>query len=230
MQSELIEIEEFDKIFFKYSERFIEDFKKCVILYIDGLTVEPSTDALKYYEQLTTELDSKDPDDHILDTNVELAIGEPKYYIDHAYMHYRQSQELYQNKYWNKSWSKLLEAFYKLGAARGVFEERYLFADKVHEHELIGHSKYSAAGKAKAKLLNPIKKRVIELLYQHQPEGGWISKQAAIDHIINDVKTFVRENGRALTSTNLNNTLKNWSRDDEKIKTAFSKVVIRRKH
>ncbi len=86
MQSELIEIEEFDKIFFKYSERFIEDFKKCVILYIDGLTVEPSTDALKYYEQLTTELDSKDPDDHILDTNVELAIGEPKYYIDHAYM------------------------------------------------------------------------------------------------------------------------------------------------
>ncbi|MCD1127724.1 hypothetical protein LPW36_17365 [Jinshanibacter sp. LJY008] len=91
MQSELIEIEKFDEIFFKYSERFIKDFEECVILYIDGITYEPSMTALNFHEQLTTELDSKDPDDHILDTNIELAIGEPKYYIDHAYMYYRKS-------------------------------------------------------------------------------------------------------------------------------------------
>ena len=97
-------------------------------------------------------------------------------------------------------------------------------------------------GKAKAALFSPLKAEVIRLLQDKQPEGGWKSKNAAIDAIDVDIRVFIEQHGFPASSGEQNTgnnqselcsriprLVSDWSRNDVDVKAAFAAVVKQKK-
>lgn len=97
-----------------------------------------------------------------------------------------------------------------------------------------------SGGKGRAANYAPLKQKIIELLKEKTPEGGWKSKTSAINSLENDINKFMDDEQRKLDTVSKGGRLKyyapwekmhqrifDWSRNDKEIKAAFADVVVK---
>lgn len=97
-----------------------------------------------------------------------------------------------------------------------------------------------SGGKTRTGNYAPLKLKVVELLKEKMPEGGWKSKASAIDSLENDINKFMDDEQRKLDSVSKGRRLKyyapweqmrrriyDWLRNDKVIKAAFDTVVTK---
>lgn len=141
----------------------------------------------------------------------------------------------------------LLSAHYYLGNWKGAmaYEEWQLYGDN---SQAVIEDKTRRGGEARARKFDWVKSEVIRLLGSGAVAGEWKSKDAAIRSISGELKAFIsREDKKirqeneniprgkqerqpvGLIFNNLHRTIADWSRNDERVKTAFSRAVIRGK-
>lgn len=95
-------------------------------------------------------------------------------------------------------------------------------------------------GKSRAGNYALLKLKIVELLKENMPEGGWKSKISAIDSFENGVNKFMDDEQRKLDSVSKGKKLKyyapweqmrrriyDWSRNDKVTKAAFDTVVTK---
>lgn len=97
-----------------------------------------------------------------------------------------------------------------------------------------------SGGKSRAGNYAPLKLKIVELLKEKMPEGGWKSKTSAINSLENDINKFMDDEQRKLDSVSKGKKLKydapwdqmhqrisDWSRNDKEIKAVFDTVVTK---
>ncbi|HED5893622.1 TPA: hypothetical protein R5R88_004220 [Salmonella enterica] len=95
-------------------------------------------------------------------------------------------------------------------------------------------------GKGRAENYIPLKLKIVELLKEKVPKGGWKSKASAINALENDINKFMENEQQELESYRPGKKLKyyaawdkmqrrisDWSRNDEMIKAAFNEVIMK---
>jgi hypothetical protein len=138
---------------------------------------------------------------------------------------------------WRDGVRLLLKAFELLDMCRGMIE-----CELWQRLEAEKKGRAIHGGKAKAALFSPLKAEVIRLLQDKQPEGGWKSKNAAIDAIYNDTNAFIKQfdfpgyseekkakNDPEDLYDRIRHLISDWSRDDADVKAAFDAVVKQKK-
>ncbi|EMB6252910.1 hypothetical protein ACFLPV_001752 [Serratia marcescens] len=138
---------------------------------------------------------------------------------------------------WRDGFRLLLKSTELIDMCRGILEHVILQQNEAEKKERAIHG-----GKAKAALFSPLKAEVIRLLQDKQPEGGWKSKNAAIDAIDVDIRVFIEQHGFPASSGEQNTgnnqselcsriprLVSDWSRNDVDVKAAFAAVVKQKK-
>ncbi len=138
---------------------------------------------------------------------------------------------------WRDGVRLLLKAFELLDMCRGMIE-----CELWQRLEAEKKGRAIHGGKAKAALFSPLKAEVIRLLLGKQPEGGWKSKNAAMDAINVDIRVFIEQHGfpgssggqntgndQAELCSRIPRLVCDWSRDDVDVKAAFAAVVKQKK-
>ncbi|WP_411749456.1 hypothetical protein [Serratia marcescens] len=139
---------------------------------------------------------------------------------------------------WRDGVRLLLKSFELLDMCRGMIE-----CELWQRLEAEKKGRATHGGKAKAALFSPLKAEVIRLLQDKQPEGGWKSKNAALNAIDNDVYAFIEQHGfpglsgkessEIIPATEprdkIPRLVSGWSRDDADVKAAFDAVVKQKK-
>ncbi|WP_165720794.1 hypothetical protein [Bordetella trematum] len=99
------------------------------------------------------------------------------------------------------------------------------FADA--QFDLSSHSEAAqAGGAAKARKLDPVKDRIVELMYEKCPEEGWKSKASFIRDIEQDV---VDASAGLLKASNIDRTLNRWLSQDKRLRDHFATLRSARK-
>ncbi|HDT4634420.1 TPA: hypothetical protein ACPYWN_003179 [Klebsiella oxytoca] len=93
-------------------------------------------------------------------------------------------------------------------------------------------------GRSRSEKYMPLKIKIVELLKENVPEGGWKSKTSAIDAIESGINKFIEDKLREFDSVSkgkklmyyaswdkMHKRISDWSRNDEMIKAAFDEVV-----
>lgn len=138
---------------------------------------------------------------------------------------------------WRDGFRLLLKSIELLDMCRGIIEHELWQQTETAKKEQASHG-----GKAKAALFTPLKAEIIRLLLGKQPEGGWKSKNAAMDAINVDIRVFIEQHGFPGSSGEQNTKISHaelcdkiprlvsdWSRDDADVKAAFEAVVKQKK-
>lgn len=97
-------------------------------------------------------------------------------------------------------------------------------------------------GESKSEIYKVIQDKLVELIYDSVPEGGWRSKVAAVDDLINPLWKYINESQLIINNQSkkyrLSTTspealadtiLKQWSTSVESVKLAFAATVSRNK-
>lgn len=142
----------------------------------------------------------------------------------------------------------LLSAHYYLGAWKGAmaYEEWRLYGEN---SPVVIKDKTRKGGEARARKFDMVKSEVIRLLDAGAVSGEWKSKDAAIRSISKELKSIIsredkkirQENVKlpkgqqerqpvGLIFKNLNRTVSDWSRNDERVKAAFARAISRSKN
>lgn len=108
--------------------------------------------------------------------------------------------------------------------------------------DAIKKEKATHGGKAKAAMFSSLKAEVIRLLQVRQLEGGWKSKEQAINAIHDDLYNFIRQSyfpgysedqklkhNQTETYDRIPRLISDWSRYDVDVKAAFDVIVERKK-
>lgn len=128
-----------------------------------------------------------------------------------AYYYHAQSSQLAKQ-------GKVQESQRTLNQALGQCLDLEKFADA--QFELSSHSGAAqAGGAAKARRFDPVKDRIVELMYEKCPEGGWRSKAAFIRDIEQDV---VDASAGLLKASNIDRTLNRWLSQDTRLRDRFA--------
>lgn len=128
-----------------------------------------------------------------------------------AYFYYAQSLQLAKQ-------GKVQESQHALNRAVGQCIDLEKFADA--QFDLSSHSGAAqAGGAARARRFEPIKDRIIELLSEKCPEGGWKGPTAAIRVIEQDVLDV---SAGLLRATNVERKITEWLRDDPRLRDHFA--------
>lgn len=136
-----------------------------------------------------------------------------------------------------ESHSTLLQALRFLNMRDGANKALGIkaFADKM---ELERKKSSSMGGSSKKKIYAPLKLKIIELLLENKPVGGWDTKKEAIDSLLSDIDKFMQEEQRKLdlegngeriryqaVDSTMYKRIYDWSLKDEVIEAAFNKAV-----
>ncbi|WP_258089469.1 hypothetical protein [Serratia liquefaciens] len=138
---------------------------------------------------------------------------------------------------WRDGFRLLLQSTELIDICRGMVE-----CELWQQAEAEKKGRAIHGGKAKAALFSPLKAEVIRLLQDKQLEGGWKSKNAAIDAIHNDIYAFIKmfdfpgyseekkaKKNREDPIARIHRLVSDWSRDDVDVKAAFAAVVKQKK-
>ncbi len=138
---------------------------------------------------------------------------------------------------WRDGFRLLLKSIELLDMCRGMVEHELWQQTEVAKKEQASHG-----GKAKAALFAPLKAEIIRLLRSKKPEGGWKSKDAAINAIHHDIYTFIKQsdfpgyseglkekNNQSEPFDRIPRLVSDWSRDDANVKEAFDVTVKQKK-
>lgn len=136
-----------------------------------------------------------------------------------------------------ESHSTLLQAFRFLHMRDGAYKALGIKA-LADEIELGRKNTSSMGGSSKKKIYAPLKIKIIELLLENKPVGGWDTKKEAIDSLLSDIDKFIQEeqrkldlegNGERVSYQAVDGTMYkriyDWSLKDEVIEAAFHKAV-----
>ena len=134
---------------------------------------------------------------------------------------------------WRDGVRLLLNSTELLDICHGIVHHEIWQKTEARKKEHAAHG-----GQAKAALYATLKAEVIRLLYLKKPEGGWKSKNAALNAIDQDVCTYVQLHGfpgcseeqnigekQAEMYARLPRTIGDWSRDDAIVKAVFDTTV-----
>ena len=136
-----------------------------------------------------------------------------------------------------ESRSTLLQALRFLHMRDGAYKALGIkaFAD---EMELGRKNASSMGGSSKKKIYAPLKIKIIELLLENKPVGGWDTKKEAIHSLLSDIDKFIQEEQRKLdlegdgervryqaVDGTMYKRIYDWSLKDEVIEAAFHKAV-----
>ncbi|WP_413501773.1 hypothetical protein [Serratia proteamaculans] len=138
---------------------------------------------------------------------------------------------------WRDGFRLLLKSIELLDMCRGMVEYELWQQNEAEKKNQASHG-----AKAKAALFTPLKSEIIRLLLGKQPEGGWKSKNAAMDAINVDIRVFIEQHGfpgssgeqntgndQAELCSRIPRLVSDWSRDDVDVKAAFAAVVKQKK-
>ncbi|WP_154675982.1 hypothetical protein [Entomohabitans teleogrylli] len=136
-----------------------------------------------------------------------------------------------------ESHSTLLQALRFLNMRDGAYTALGIkaFAEQM---ELERKNASSMGGNSKKKIYAPLKLKIIELLLENKPVGGWDTKKEAIDSLLSDIDKFMQEEQRKLdlegngervryqaVGSTMYKRIYDWSLKDEVIEVAFNKAV-----
>lgn len=117
-----------------------------------------------------------------------------------------------------------------------------VYADKQKELSRTRVKAGKKGGKSKAEVYIVIQNKLVDLINTLSPKGGWKSKAAAVNTLIDPLWEFVEESNFVINNQSkkyrLSTTsqdaladtiLKSWSRDVESVRQAFDNNIIRKK-
>lgn len=127
-----------------------------------------------------------------------------------------QAQRLFESGDREKAWNFVSEGCFYAGVASNETIHVPTLIEAANRQEIARNG-----GNARAEKLKPAKNKVVLLLKEKCPVGGWGKPSEVVAKIEGDIREFVISQSIALSPLALANTLKRWLRADEEIRTAY---------